>query len=211
MADSLLTRPWVSPTPLWEAPITEVLQARAGGQLSGPWKLLLLGDGSPTRHLQLLTGEPMTIELIAMGPEPEPTGSGGDPEAARGRPAEVAELAMPLLRRQVWLRCNGQALAWAESWWNQAEAEEHLRDRQRPIWLSLTSGRVELFREVDGLARVNAGWLEEGFAAKGPFWSRHYRFFRQGRELTVIREVFSPALERWLGPSHHDADLHKVL
>ena len=63
---------------------------------------------------------------------------------------------------------------------------------------------------MDGLAQVNADWLERGFAAKGPFWSRHYRFFRQGRELTVIREVFSPALERWLGASHHDADLHKV-
>ncbi|MEB3183678.1 MAG: chorismate pyruvate-lyase family protein, partial [Cyanobacteriota bacterium] len=36
---------------------------------------------------------------------------------------------------------------------------------------------------------------------EGPFWSRHYRFFRQGRELTVIREVFSPQLETWLGPA----------
>jgi chorismate-pyruvate lyase len=200
MADSLLTRPRVSPTPLWEAPISEVLNAQAGGQLSGAWKLLLLGDGSPTRHLHLLTGTPITIDLIAMGPELE----------SQGRPAEVAELAPPLLRRQVWLRCNGQALAWAESWWNQAEAEQSLRDRQQPIWLSLTSERAELFREVDGLAQVTADWLERGFGATGPFWSRHYRFFRQGRELTVIREVFSPALERWLGASRHDADLHKV-
>ncbi|MCT0219605.1 chorismate lyase [Synechococcus sp. CS-1329] len=201
MADTLLTRPWVSPTSLWEAPISEVLNARAGDQLSGAWKLLLLGDGSPTRHLHLLTGTPITIDLIAMGAELE----------SRGRPAEVAELVPPLLRRQVWLRCNGQALAWAESWWNQAEAEQYLRDRQQPIWLSLTSERAELFREVDGLAQVNADWLEQGFAAPGPFWSRHYRFFRQGRELTVIREVFSPALERWLGPSRHGEDLHKVL
>ena len=211
MADSLLTRPWVSPTPLWEAPISEVLNARAGAQLSGAWKLLLLGDGSPTRHLHLLSGTPITIDLIAMGPELVPGGSTTLPDAAQARPpAEVAELVPPLLRRQVWLRCNGQALAWAESWWNQAEAETYLRDRQQPIWLSLTSERAELFREVDGLAQVNADWLERGFAAKGPFWSRHYRFFRQGRELTVIREVFSPALERWLGASHHDADLHKV-
>jgi chorismate-pyruvate lyase len=211
MADSLLTRPSVSPTPLWEAPISEVLNARAGAQLSGAWKLLLLGDGSPTRHLHLLTGRPVTIDLIAMGPEQELRRPGPGPDTAQTRPAEVAELVPPLLLRQVWLRCNGQALAWAESWWNQAEAEESLRDRQQPIWLSLTSERAELFREVDGLAQVNADWLERGFAAKGPFWSRHYRFFRQGRELTVIREVFSPALERWLGPSQPDADLDKVL
>ena len=86
MADSLLTRPWVSPTPLWEGPISEVLNARAGAQLSGAWKLLLLGDGSPTRHLHLLSGTPITIDLIAMGPELVPGGSTTLPDAAQARP-----------------------------------------------------------------------------------------------------------------------------
>ncbi|WP_411870072.1 chorismate lyase [Vulcanococcus limneticus] len=179
-----------SPSPLWQAPLAEVLEAQAGQGLSGAWKLLLLGDGSPTRHLQLLTGLPVEVDLIAMEREPA---------AGPGAPAEVAELERPLLRRQVWLRCGGQTLAWAESWWNQAEADQHLRQRDQPIWRSLTAGRTELYREVDGLAQVQAPWLAERFGAAGPFWSRHYRFFRSGRELTVIREVFSPALERWLG------------
>jgi chorismate-pyruvate lyase len=153
---------------------------------------MLLGDGSPTRHLQLLTGAPLTVELIAMAPEGN---------TAQGRPREVEELEPPLLRRQVWLNCGDESLGWAESWWNQEEAEACLRNRRQPIWSSLTEGRTELFREVDGLARVRADWLEERFGLPGPYWSRHYRFFRQGRELTVIREVFSPALERWLGPA----------
>jgi chorismate--pyruvate lyase len=182
-----------SPQPIWQATQAEVADGRAGANLSGAWKLMLLGDGSPTRHLQLLTGAPLTIELIAM--EPEGHGPIG-PEL----PAEVAELDPPLLRRQVWLNCGGESLGWAESWWNQAQAEACLGNRQQPIWSSLTEGRTELFREVDGLALVEAEWLEERFGNPGPYWSRHYRFFRQGRELTVIREVFSPALERWLGP-----------
>jgi chorismate-pyruvate lyase len=169
-----------------------VLAASAGRQLSGAWKLMLLGDGSPTRHLQLLTGQPLEVDLIAMAPE-----TGADPHA----PPEVAELEEPLLRRQVWLACGGRTLGWAESWWNRSSAESHLRDRSVPIWRSLTEGRAELFREVDGLGQVQADWLEERFGHAGPFWSRHYRFFRQGRELTVIREVFSPALEAWLGPA----------
>ena len=70
-----------------------------------------------------------------------------------------------------------------------------------PIWKSLKQGRSELFREVDGLALVNADWLKAEFEEEGPFWSRHYRFFRQERELTVIREVFNPQLEKWLGPT----------
>ncbi len=54
---------------------------------------------------------------------------------------------------------------------------------------------------VDGLALVQADWLEHTFSHRGPFWSRHYRFFRGGTALTVIREVFSPQLETWLGPT----------
>jgi chorismate-pyruvate lyase len=169
-----------------------VLEGQAGRELSGAWKLMLLGDGSPTRHLQLLTGDPVEVELIAMAPEP-----GRDPAA----PEQVAELEEPLLRRQVWLNCGGRTLGWAESWWNQGQAEAHLQDRRQPIWRSLTAGRAELFREVDGLGQVEAAWLAERFGCNGPFWSRHYRFFRQGKELTVIREVFSPALAEWLGPA----------
>ena len=157
---------------------------------------MLLGDGSPTRHLRLLTGHPVAVRLVAMEAEPEPPGT-----SPSRLPQEVRELEPPLLRRQVWLDCGGQTLAWAESWWNQSEAEQHLHDRNLPIWLSLTQGRSELFREVDGLALVQSPWLEEGFGATGPFCSRHYPFFRQGRELTVIREVFSPRLEQWLGPT----------
>ena len=170
----------------------EVLAGRAGQQLSGGWKLLLLGDGSPTRHLQLLSGKPLEVELIAMAPQIE---------ADALAPLEVADLEQPLLRRQVWLACGGLSLGWAESWWNRSAAESQLRDRNQPIWHSLTEGRTELFRQVDGLGQVEAAWLEQRFGYPGPFWSRHYRFFRQGRALTVIREVFSPALETWLGPA----------
>jgi chorismate-pyruvate lyase len=153
---------------------------------------MLLGDGSPTRHLRLLTGSPVAVDLIAM--EADQTDHPGAPE-------EVKELMAPLLRRQVWLTCGGTPLAWAESWWNQAEADLHLRDRNQPIWKSLTEGRSELFREVDGLALVEGDWLDQTFSYRGPYWSRHYRFFRQGKALTVIREVFSPQLETWLGPT----------
>ena len=188
---------WPSPRPLWQAAAEQVIVgAGAPGELSGPWRLLLLGDGSPTRHLRSLTGEEVVVEVIAMAADPNP---------GTEAPAEVAELEAPLLRRQVWLRCGQHTLAWAESWWNQTQAEQHLQERNQPIWRSLTANRAELYREVDGLALVDAPALATGFGAEGPYWSRHYRFFRGGRELTVIREVFSPALERWLGPVQHIA------
>ncbi len=158
--------------------------------LSGPWRLLLLGDGSPTRHLRLLTGNEVEIELIGMKKEATP---------CKDAPPEVKELKPPLLRRQVWLKCGEYTLAWAESWWNFNEAEKHLINKSQPIWKSLTEDKSELFREVDGLALMSSPWLEERFKKEGPFWSRHYRFFRKKRELTVIREVFNPKIEIWLG------------
>ena len=199
-----MTRPslWPSPRPLWQAAPEAVAAGISGqsegdsGALSGPWRLLLLGDGSPTRHLQSLTGLSVEVEVIAMEADTDPGGEA---------PPEVAELDQPLLRRQVWLRCGSHTLAWAESWWNQAEADQHLQERSQPIWRSLTANRAELYREVDGLALVEAPALEQGFGCPGPYWSRHYRFFRGGRELTVIREVFSPAIEQWLGPAQHIA------
>ncbi len=187
-----LTELQPSPQTLWQAPFQTVASGSAGLALSGAWRLLLLGDGSPTRHLELLSGAPVEIDLIAMAPDLEP---------GAVAPVEIHELQSPLLRRQVWLRCGSDTLAWAESWWNQDAARLHLQQQDLPIWRSLTSHRAELFREVDGLARVAAPWLERRFGHSGPFWSRHYRFFRGGQPLTVIREVFSPALEHWLGPA----------
>tara|TARA_B100000427_G_scaffold245168_1_gene208187 strand:+ start:457 stop:1071 length:615 start_codon:yes stop_codon:yes gene_type:complete len=181
-----------SPHTTWQADKQAVLSGDGLKDLPGPWKLMLLGDGSPTRHLRLITGFDVEVKVIAMNNEPL---------IAKGVPEEVQELKSPLIRRQVWLTCNDQILAWAESWWNQKEAQHHLKEKDQPIWKSLTEGRSEIFREVDGLALVNSNWLEDSFRKKGPFWSRHYRFFRQEKELTVIREVFNPALEKWLGPA----------
>jgi len=151
---------------------------------------MLLGDGSPTRHLRLLTGNEVEVKLISMETIKQPDS---------GAPLEVQELKHPLIKRQVWLICGNLTLAWAESWWNQAEAEASLTKKHEPIWRNLTEGKHELFREVDGLALVTSEWLESKFQSQGPFWSRHYRFFREQKELTVIREVFSPKLEQWLG------------
>ena len=177
---------------LWTASGHSVLWGKAPVQLSPSWRLMLLGDGSPTRHLQLLTGRKVEVELIGMEP---------DSHTSRQLPDEVAELSGPLLRRRVWLRCGARAFMWAESWWNRQNVQEHLRDLHQPIWVSLCKDRVELFREVDGLGQVESKALAQRFSAAGPFWCRHYRFFKGGRVLTVIREVFSPALEAYLGNS----------
>ena len=58
-----MVNPLVAVTPqwhfldiLWEGNELVVKQGLPHQQLAPAWQILLLGDGSPTRHLQLLTG-----------------------------------------------------------------------------------------------------------------------------------------------------------
>lgn len=83
----------------------EALQEAAPLSREHPlWRLLLLSDGSVTRHLQLLTGSAVRVDCLAMAPAVE--------ESAELPPA-VEALAHPLLQREVhhslpwtWLRCR---------------------------------------------------------------------------------------------------------
>ena len=192
MVTALNNKLFNSPKILWEEKATAFLVANALPKISGAWKLMLLGDGSPTRHLQLLTNHETKIRLISMQI---------DPLFKKEGPREIDQLKEPLIRRQVWIRNQNQNLAWAESWWNSEQVSQNLKSKEEPIWKNLTQDRSELFREVDSISIVNSNWLEEEFCFEGPFWSRNYRFFRNKKPLTIIREVFNPLLETWLGPS----------
>jgi len=138
---------------------------------------MLLGDGSPTRHLQLLTNQETKIKLISMQLDPRSTQEG---------PTELNQLSGPLIRRQVWIQSNNKNLAWAESWWNEDQVSENLKAKEEQIWKNLTQDRSELFREVDRISLVNSIWLEDQFCVEGPFWSSNYRFFREKKPLTII-------------------------
>ena len=154
---------------------------------------MLLGDGSPTRHLQLLTKQETKVKLIGMEI---------DELSLKDAPEEINQLKTPLIRRQVWIENNDITLAWAESWWNVEQVRLNLTNTKDPIWKNLTKDRSELFREVDAISIVNSSWLENQFRSEGPFWSRNYRFFRNKKPLTIIREAFNTSIEEWLGNGH---------
>ena len=179
-----------SPKILWEETSSTFLNKNKYPEIPGAWKLMLLGDGSPTRHLQLLTKKETKVKLIGMEV---------DELSIKEAPEEINQLKTPLIRRQVWIENNDITLAWAESWWNIKEVHLNLTNTKEPIWKNLTKDRSELFREVDAISIVNSSWLQKQFKSDGPFWSRNYRFFRNKKPLTIIREVFNPYIEKWLG------------
>lgn len=182
---------WHALTPIWQGGAEEIQPGLPHHQLAPAWQLLLLGDGSPTRHLQLLTGEPTEVDVIDM------SAIGMDTDHA---PDSINVVPGPRLRRQVWLRtASGQRLAYATSWWEASHVDEYLQNRSLPIWASLARLRTELYRDVQGIYYGHSTALEQAFEQKGPFWGRHYLFWHHGQPLTLIYEVFSPYLTKYLG------------
>ena len=170
----------------WTASFSDVMAGKGPVPLPLLWRLMLLSDGSTTRHLQLVTGEECEVDLITMQPE-----TSLSPQCPDG----VQDLRGPYLRRRIWKRCGGQTVLWAESWWNQHTAEAHFHEPHTTLWHNLRRDPVELRREIDQLGQVQHQQFAERFGRVGPFWTRSYRFFKGGRVLTVIREVFSPVLD----------------
>jgi chorismate lyase len=178
--------------PLWQGGQAVVQRGLPHKQLAPTWQMLLLGDGSPTRHLQLLTQEPTEVDVIDMSL------IGNDSD---GAPELIQVVPGPRLRRQVWLRtASGQRLAYATSWWEASHIDEYLQNRSLPIWSNLAQLRTELYRDIQGLHYGHSTALERAFGQPGPFWGRHYLFWHHGRPLTLIYEVFSPYLTQYLGP-----------
>lgn len=95
---------------------------------------------------------------------------------------------------------KGTALVYATSWWNATHVDEYLQDRDAPIWVSLSKGRTELFRDIQLVCYGNCDFLQRKFRQPGPFWGRQYLFWHNGQPLTLIYEVFSSSLEAYLGP-----------
>jgi chorismate lyase len=139
----------------------------------------------------LVTGEPIEVDVIDMSP----IGMTAD-----SAPAQIVAVPGPRIRRQVWLRtASGQRLAYATSWWEAAHVDEYLQNRSLPIWASLARLRTELYRDVQGIYYGNSPALEAAFGESGPFWGRHYLFWHHQQPFTLIYEVFSPYLTKYLG------------
>mmetsp|Transcript_9231 Transcript_9231/g.20942 ORF Transcript_9231/g.20942 Transcript_9231/m.20942 type:complete len:349 (-) Transcript_9231:74-1120(-) len=191
------TKQWYGVDALWQSS-ERLLMARGDvtrSLLSPAWRMMLLSDGSVTRHLQLLTDMKTEADCFEMKHI-------GDEDTFPALPAAVAAVPGPRLQRQVWLNDQvGTPLVYACSWWNAETVDSYLANSSLPIWVSLQKKGVDIHRQIESLEFGNCAELEAGFGHAGPFWARHYTFYHDGEPLTVIYEVFSPELDRYLGPN----------
>ncbi|MBW4441008.1 MAG: chorismate lyase [Plectolyngbya sp. WJT66-NPBG17] len=188
---AILPTTWHCLDPIWEASELEIQQGLPHSKLSPAWQMMLLGDGSPTRHLQLLTGEPTEVDVLDMSP----IGFATD-----NAPSAIEQIPGGRLRRQIWLKtASGQRLGYATSWWESSHIDEYLQNRSEGVWANLSRSRMELYREIKGLHYGRSAALEAAFGYSTPLWGRHYLFWHHGKPFTLIYEVFSPYLEKYLG------------
>ena len=194
-----------------------------------PWRVMLLSDGSVTRHLTLLTDAKVHVDVLAQRLV-APGDVAADPSVpadvadvltrdrdprASGKDADDAAVSSPssssvakMVHREVDL-CDGASgapLVYASSWWTESAATAYgIVDgatgaaSDRPVWNHLSDAKTELYREVRRVYLGNAPALEAAWGVRGPFWARHYIFWSGAQPLCVIYEVFSPELERFLG------------
>ena len=177
--------------------------------LSPTWRMLLLSDGSVTRHLAVLYGARKT--------EVEVRWQGEDDGVGRAAPNDVKMIKGDrIIRREVFLRPSaldgdGRGVdedgggatppaVYASSWWSETEMKKFMPERESSMWANLRTQHVELYREIRMVYCGHSAELEEVFQAKGPFWGRHYIFWNGGEPITIVYEVFNPSLVDVLGP-----------
>lgn len=161
-----------------------------GMPLSPVWQMLILGDGSMTRTLGILTGQPIRVEVLGT-------------QAGIGIPKVVAEFlgtTRNLVQRRVFLQAaGGERLLYAVSWWQEEALATYLPQPQRPIGQALAQQRLEVYREILGLYQGTSAPLGQVWQYSGSLWGRRYGMWHQQRPLTLIDEVFSPHLARlWM-------------
>ena len=182
--------------PMWQGRENDIRQGLPFTLLSPTWQMFLLGDGAPTRHLQLLTQSEISVEVVAMIP------IGDDDDNA---PADISAIASPRIRRQIWLRSQqtGEIFSHATSWWSVATMEKYLKDPSLPIWVSLNQKYTELYRDLKGIYKGACPNVATafGYPEIDTYWGRHYLLWHGGEPITMIYEIYSPAIGKYLGSS----------
>ncbi len=185
--------------PIWTGNSEDIRVGLPFTKMSPVWQMFLLGDGAPTRHLQLLTQSEVVVDVVAM------TDIG---DADDDVPIGIEKIPTPRIRRQIWLKSatTGEIFSHATSWWQAKTMQEYLKDPSLPIWKSLNQEFTELYRDLKGVYQGYCPGLNESFCGKkaceNPFWARHYLLWHGGKPLTLIYEVYAPTLAKYLGTDH---------
>jgi len=191
-------------------------------KLSPAWRVLLLSDGSVTRHLSVLGGkgflsdddddDSATSSLLSESNVKVEVTSMKPCARDKSQPEDVVKIKGPLVQREVYLRYDDDGndggpkknknpnppLVYACSWWNANALEKFMKKREETMWSNLRNENVELYREVRRVYLGKNRRLAKAFGCEDldeEIWARHYIFWSGGEPVTVVFEAFSPKIE----------------
>ena len=192
-------------------------------KLSPAWRVLLLSDGSVTRHLSVLGGKGFlsddddddkdaTSSLLSESNVKVEVTSMKPCARDKSQPEDVVKIKGPLVQREVYLRYDDDGndgepkknknpnppLVYACSWWNANALEKFMKKREETMWSNLRKENVELYREVRRVYLGKNRRLAKAFGCEDLYeeiWARHYIFWSGGEPVTVVFEAFSPKIE----------------
>ena len=192
-------------------------------KLSPAWRVLLLSDGSVTRHLSVLGGKGFlsddddddkdaTSSLLSESNVKVEVTSMKPCARDKSQPEDVVKIKGPLVQREVYLRYDDDGndgepkknknpnppLVYACSWWNANALEKFMKKREETMWSNLRKENVELYREVRRVYLGKNRRLAKAFGCEDldeEIWARHYIFWSGGEPVTVVFEAFSPKIE----------------
>ena len=193
-------------------------------KLTPAWRVLLLSDGSVTRHLSVLGGKGFlsddddddkdaTSSLLSESNVKVEVTSMKPCARDKSQPEDVVKIKGPLVQREVYLRYDdydgndgepkknknpNPPLVYACSWWNANALEKFMKKREETMWSNLRKENVELYREVRRVYLGKNRRLAKAFGCEDldeEIWARHYIFWSGGEPVTVVFEAFSPKIE----------------
>nr|BED43116.1 Ycf21 protein [Pyropia sp. Myanmar_A]BED43313.1 Ycf21 protein [Pyropia sp. Myanmar_B]BED43510.1 Ycf21 protein [Pyropia sp. Myanmar_C] len=143
------------------------------------WKIILLGDGSFTRHCQIISYGGTTIRHISTFIY-----------------SKIHKSSKYYVNRRVWIvNSLKKKLIFASSWWNVEKYEAIYKYPSTAIGSFFIQSELDYYRDIHCIFCGYSSELEKCFLVPGPFWGRYYTLFHKGNPTALIYEIFSPLLE----------------
>ncbi|GMH43810.1 hypothetical protein BSKO_11744 [Bryopsis sp. KO-2023] len=180
--------------PVWEGDEHAFMKSTACLALPPAVKMLLLSDGSMTRHIGLIRGEEVLVEPF------------GKPQ--RAELENIPELCWhklegPIVEREVFLRTKTtEPLMYATSWWNEETLSSYMKTMDKPMGTQLSARKVETHKEIDHVFLGESAQLSAALGEKGPFWGRLYTMWSGAKPICILYEVLSGRLLEQAAGSH---------
>nr|YP_010336644.1 hypothetical protein MW557_pgp044 [Rhodospora sordida]UNJ15050.1 hypothetical protein [Rhodospora sordida] len=155
-------------------------------QIFLPFRILLLSDGSLTRHLHIFLGYSMKVQILE---------TAIIPLKDYHYDSIYSKIPYPQISRQIWLIMNKNTkILYANSIWNEMVFLKYFKNPEIPLGNWLIQSELDIFRLIYKVEYIYCYTLEKQFGCRGPFWTRYYFLIHNGNILASIQEVFSSTL-----------------